>query len=94
MIRLFFSVQAGDKFCILTLDRHTQRRATDRQTKFLLQFLSLRGPKRAGKEFQLNQKKKNFQDCSNVCPSGLRTFNKSLRIYHLQHKKTQDADGI
>ena len=45
---------------------------------FLLQFLSPRGPKCAGKKVseQWNlRKKENFGDCSNICPSGLRTYN-------------------
>ena len=39
-----------------------------RQTqKFVFQFLSPRGPKRAEKKFQLNRKKKNFGDCIIIC---------------------------
>ena len=53
----------------LTLDK-----THDKQTKFLLHFLNPRGPKRAEKNFQLNRKKKNFQDCSNICPSGFQEY--------------------
>ena len=69
--------QFGENVCILTLDRQT----TDtRQTQIgLLRFLRPRGPKRAEKKFQPNRKKRNFGDCSNICLSGLRTYNK-LRI--------------
>ena len=41
-----------------TDDRQTDRHTTDRQTKFLLHFLSPRGPKRGEKKFQLDRKKK------------------------------------
>ena len=57
---------------ITTLDRHEI---------FLLQFLSHWGPKRAEKKFQLNWKKKNFGDCSNICRSGHRTYNKESQNY-------------
>ena len=50
---------------------------TDGQTKFSLQFLSSRGLKRGEKKFQVNRKKKNFRDCSNICPPGLRTYKKA-----------------
>ena len=65
-------------------DKHTtdRRQTHDRQTadtrqtaKFILQFLSPRGPRPAEKKFQLNQKKKNFRDFSNLSPSELRTYN-------------------
>ena len=59
-----------------THDRQTEDRQTDRQTNFLLQFLSPRGPKRGEKKFQLNRKKNNFQDCSNIRPPELRTYKK------------------
>ena len=46
------------------------RQTTDRRKtrNFLLQFLSPRGPKHAKLKFQLDRKKKNFGDCSNICP--------------------------
>ena len=55
---------------IITL---TSDRRTD--TKKFIAVSESYGSKTYRKKFQHNQKKKNFEDCSNICPSDLRTDN-------------------
>ena len=55
-----------------------QRHTTDRQN-FYCSFLVLGVQNLQKKKFQLNQKKKKFQDCSNICPPGLWTYKKTKR---------------
>ena len=61
----------------LTLDGHTQRGQSDRQTRnFYCSFWVLEFQNVQKKKFWLNLKKKFFLNCSNICPSGLRTYKK------------------
>ena len=53
------------------------RQTDDRQNFYCT--LSPKGPKRAEKKIQVNQKKNNFQDCSTICPSAIRTYNELLQ---------------
>ena len=57
------------------------RQIDDRQTKFLLQFLSPRGPKRGEKKVSAQSENFFFRDCSNTCPPGLRTYKNKCNIW-------------
>ena len=71
----------------------TDRQTTDRQTtdKIFIAVSQSWGPKLAEKKFQPNRKKKNFRDCSNICPPGLRTYNKV--IYQRYNGKVSLGSG-
>ena len=61
---------------------------TDRQTFFLMQFVSPRGPKRAEKKFQHNRDKENFETVA------IHVLQDSGHIKMKQDALTQDADAM
>ena len=63
--------QAGDKL------HQTDRQTHDRQTdKIFIAFSQSQRSKTRRKKVSARSERKNFGDCSNICPSGLRTYNK------------------